>query len=160
MDTMALFRQRFLQAILAAAALGAPVAHSAPPLTVPPDPLGTSSSSITPNVMMILDDSGSMTWDYMPDYVGNAAGGCAADGTTTTLSNTAVTCGAGDPPFASPDFNGVYYNPAISYRPGANADGTDMTSMTSANTTGWTKVLTDPYLSFGDQPRYRLLSTA
>ncbi|MFA4968546.1 MAG: PilC/PilY family type IV pilus protein [Sulfuritalea sp.] len=31
----------------------------------------TSSDSVKPNVMFILDDSGSMEWEYMPDAVGN-----------------------------------------------------------------------------------------
>jgi type IV pilus assembly protein PilY1 len=170
MDTMALFRQRFLQATLAAAALAAPAAHSAPPLSIPPDPLGTSTTSVQPNIMMLLDDSGSMLWDFMPDYVGEpghlgsppgATGACAADGTisgtppntTSTLSNTAVTCGQGDPPFSSPDFNTIYYNPAISYRPGVdktpdvNGSWVDMPTQNAANTINWTKVKSDPYLS-------------
>ena len=48
MDTMALFRRRFFQATVAAAALAAPVAHPAPPLTISTEPLATSAVSITP----------------------------------------------------------------------------------------------------------------
>ena len=155
MDTMALFQRRFLQAAFAvAAAFPALQAHSAPPLVISADPLGTSTTSITPNVMLILDDSGSMASDYLPDYVNDSNG----TGTTAAcadaaddgggISDTPDPCVAGDPPYSSSDFNGVYYNPNTLYRPGANADGTDMTAMTAANTLNWTKVLTDPYLSF------------
>ncbi len=155
MDTMALFQRRFLQAALAtAAALAALPAQPAPPLVISTDPLGSSTTSINPNVMLILDDSGSMASDFMPDYIvdDNGTGSTAAcadagdDG--SGITDGPDPCINGDPPFASPDFNGIYYNPNIFYRPGANANSTDMTSMTAANTVNWTKVPTDPYLSF------------
>jgi type IV pilus assembly protein PilY1 len=157
MDTMPLFRRRFFQAAVAAAALAAPVAHPAPPVTISTEPLATSAVSITPNVMLILDDSGSMLRDHMPDYVTEDGSGaaCADHGddsgsgaTFGRINDTVEGCVFGDPPYNSPDFNGIYYNPSIWYRPGANADGTERVSMTAANTTNWTKVLTDPYLSF------------
>src|SRR5262245_22695539 len=155
MDTMALFQRRFLQSAFAAAAALAAPALSAPPLVISPDPLQTATTSINPNVMLILDDSGSMLSDYMPDYVVDdhnptattAACADAADD-NGNLDNTPDACVAGDPPFNSADFNGIYYNPKVFYRPGANPDGTDMKSMTAANTANWTKVNTDPYLSF------------
>src|SRR4051794_10965623 len=160
MDTMAIFQRRFVRVAFAAtAALSALPAQSAPPLVISPDPLGSSTSSINPNIMLILDDSGSMASDYLPDYVndGNGTGTTAAcadagdDGSGITDNPDA--CIMGDPPYNSPDFNGVYYNPGIHYQPGASApaaDGTqpDMTNMTAANTLNWTKVPTDPYTSF------------
>ena len=158
MDTMALFQRRFIHAAFAtAAALAALPAQSAPPLAIATDPLGSSTTSINPNVMLILDDSGSMGWDFLPDYITDDNGGSGATATTAAcadagddgngITDNPDPCINGDPPFASPDFNGIYYNPNIYYRPGANADGTDMTNMTAANTTNWTKVPTDPYLS-------------
>ena len=155
MDTMALFQRRFLQAALAtAAALAALPAQSAPPLSISSDPLGSSTTSINPNIMLILDDSGSMASDFLPDYVvddngtGTTAACADAGDDGSGITDNPDPCINGDPPFASSDFNGIYYNPNIFYRPGANADGTDMNSMTSANTLGWTKVPTDPFLSF------------
>jgi type IV pilus assembly protein PilY1 len=60
-------------------------------------PLVTSSASaVLPNLMFILDDSGSMDWSYMPDWVTNEANGDAA-----LLRNSR--------------FNGVAYDPAITY---------------------------------------------
>jgi len=94
MDTMALFQRRFLQAALATAvALAALPAQSAPPLVISTDPLGSSTSSINPNIMLILDDSGSMASDFLPDYI--------TDDTNTTAGTTAACADAGD------DGNGI-----------------------------------------------------
>src|SRR5262245_24114422 len=157
MDAMPIFRRRFLHAaFVAAAALGASSALAAPPLNISSDPLGTSTTSVTPNVMLILDDSGSMLSDYLPDYVNDDNGtgttaACADAGDDGSgITDGPDPCVPGDPPFASADFNGIYYNPSVLYKPGANADGSDMTSQTAANTANWTKVLTDPYLSFAN----------
>lgn len=67
----------------------ADVSVSQSPLTKPP--------SIKPNIMLMLDDSGSMAWSVMPD---NPSGSDRADYE-----------------LISPDVNGVYYNPAITYDP-------------------------------------------
>ncbi|WP_147376775.1 pilus assembly protein [Noviherbaspirillum saxi] len=74
----------------------------------------TSSTDVKPNVMFVLDDSGSMAWDFMPDWA------CARH------SVVRPECGSlGENPssprweylFRSADYNGVYYNPAIRYKP-------------------------------------------
>jgi type IV pilus assembly protein PilY1 len=156
MKTVPLLQRRFVQAALAAAAVltSALPAQSAPPLNIATDPLGTATSSINPNVMLLFDDSGSMAWDYMPDYVNDsdlppvitaACADAADDG--GGISGTPDACVMGDPPYNSPDFNGIYYNPNIYYRPGVKSDGTDKTSMTAGATSNWTAVPSDPYLS-------------
>jgi type IV pilus assembly protein PilY1 len=67
-------------------------------------PLATSSTSaVSPNIMFMLDDSGSMDWDYMPDTVKNFAGKYG---------------------FNSSQCNGVAYNPNITYTPPVKSDGT------------------------------------
>ncbi len=67
-------------------------------------PLATSSStSVEPNIMFMLDDSGSMDWDYMPDDALNFKGKFG---------------------FNSSQCNGVYYNPSISYSAPIKSDGT------------------------------------
>src|SRR4029450_12175485 len=113
METMPIFRQRFLQAAFAAtAALTASAALSAPPLNISSDPLGTSTTSVTPNVMLIRDASGSMLSDYLPDYVNDDNGtgttaACADAGDDGSgLTDSPDPCIQGDPPFASPGFNG------------------------------------------------------
>lgn len=66
-------------------------------------PLASSSDSVVkPNVMFILDDSGSMAWDYLPD-VANFSNG--------TYGEKSSHC------------NGVYFNPAVTYKPPVNAAG-------------------------------------
>jgi hypothetical protein len=37
-------------------------------VTIPPEPM-TTGARIPPNILMVLDNSGSMQWDYMPDSV-------------------------------------------------------------------------------------------
>jgi type IV pilus assembly protein PilY1 len=67
-------------------------------------PLFTSANSqVKPNVMFILDDSGSMDWDYLPN---------PANFASTKYGKKTSQC------------NGVAYNPGIVYSPPMNADGT------------------------------------
>lgn len=117
-----------------AVALGLVFSHARAAQTdIASAPLATSSTAVVkPNLMFILDDSGSMDWDYMPDHVNDSM--CKGSG--SSLSQ----CQAGDPPYFSPDFNGVYYNPDITYSPAINADGTSRTSYTT-----WTAVPKDAY---------------
>src|SRR6266446_8938259 len=134
----------------------------AAPTTISSAPLQMgASSSVKPNVMLLFDDSGSMAWDFMPDWIGpsplpgcgvdkprNAGGGGGGGGFSLAPCFTAShpTVGLqGDPPYYSYQFNGVYYNPNVYYPPGVKYDGASMTSYTSANSSGWTKVPVDAY---------------
>jgi type IV pilus assembly protein PilY1 len=120
-------------------------------------PLANSSSSVVkPNMMFILDDSGSMNFNYMPDYIGRGTDQnrkCKTyidlDGETRTDCNGAIDGGGtptvgGDPPFYSYRFNGIYYNPGIRYLPPVSPcdPATNLPSMTAANTSNWTAVRT------------------
>ena len=59
-------------------------------------PLATSTTStVQPNIMFILDDSGSMDWNYLPDW--------ATSGSANLAKNA--------------NYNGVAYNPAINFKP-------------------------------------------
>lgn len=80
-------------------------AAQATPADVAPVPIFTSTTATTevkPNVMFVLDDSGSMAWGYMPDAAENFAGRLG---------------------FANAHCNGVYYNPNITYTPPVTAAG-------------------------------------
>jgi len=140
-------------ALAAAAALVSAPAALAGALNIASEPLGTATSSIKPNVMFILDTSGSMGWDYMPDYVPdshNPSSSTAAcfdvgDDSSGTITGNPDPCQVGDPPYMSPDFNTIYYNPGIYYRPAVNYDGTQMPNQDAANTSNWTSVRTDMY---------------
>lgn len=81
-------------------------------ITLPNDPL-TTGSRVPPNVLFILDDSGSMAFDYMPDNVPST--------TTPNVASKAYTR------------NMLSYNPAITYQPWVQADGSRMNGGTSYN---------------------------
>lgn len=121
-------------------------------------PLVTSSTAtVRPNLLWVLDDSGSMDWDYLPDWAndtycrnanGSYTGACCRDSSNNGSSSNACWRGSppfgtwrGHPPFMSADFNGVYYDPAVSYYPPFNADG--LTRQPSQTT--WTQVKNDAY---------------
>ncbi|HEY3483809.1 MAG TPA: hypothetical protein VGK49_00435, partial [Ilumatobacteraceae bacterium] len=159
-------------ALSVAGALGLSPSADAGFLTLATEPLGTATTSIKPNVMFILDDSGSMFREFMPDGVGapspwfSGYGACFDSGDTGHLPNSSLAtstvtsetsgaigadlanldrCKPGDPPYMSPDVNTIYYNPSIYYRPGMNYDGTEKPSQNALNTADWTKVRTDEY---------------
>jgi type IV pilus assembly protein PilY1 len=101
-------------------------------------PLETSAdTSVKPNVLFILDDSGSMGWDFLPDWA------------CSSLSRTNSSCSStGEDPsstrheylFKNSVYNGVAYNPAITYSPpiyfdgSGNLDTTTYPSMTGQST--------------------------
>lgn len=81
-------------------------------------PLGTASTQkAKPNLMFVLDDSGSMAWDFMPDDL---------DADDNELAEN--TYG-----YLSAQCNGVAYNPAITYKPPIKADGTRYPDATFGN---------------------------
>lgn len=126
-------------------------------------PVITSSNNATPvppNLMFVLDDSGSMDWDFLPDWTndsyckrssgavdtGSSSSRCCRNRSSGTDScmygqyfantNTNDPVRRMDLPMTNSDFNFAYYNPAIRYQPPKNADGTSRTSMTCTNTGG------------------------
>jgi len=107
-----------------------------------------SSVDVKPNILFVLDDSGSMDWDAMPDQ----ATWFESYNSEYRPSNYANVDNY-MPPYMRRNsaFNGVAYNPATLYLPPVNfnADGTPNTatypSMTSANTAAWTAVKNDGY---------------
>ena len=101
--------------------------------------VSATTGDVLPNLMYILDNSGSMGWDYMPDYV-NDSNKCKAS--SGTFSNT---CAFGDPPYNTNEFNSIYYNPAITYTPRLDGLGAEKPSMTRAYTSDWTQVDVDAY---------------
>ncbi len=150
-------KSRLILACALALAGAAALPAAAQQLNISTDPLGTGASSIKPNVMFILDDSGSMNSDYMPDYVNDShnptstTAGCFdtgddGDGSGAgTINGNPNACILGDPPYNSSDFNTIYYNPGLRYRPAMNADGTEMPTQDAATATNWTAVRTNPY---------------
>lgn len=108
--------------------------------------------SVRPNLYFILDNSGSMDWDFLPDWVAykpsnppsyckgtsGKANGDVSQGSTGSNAmfcclTSSGTASNGDdclgnskyglPPFLSPDFNNIYYSPTITYEVPRNYDG-------------------------------------
>lgn len=113
----------------------------------------SGTAAVKPNIMFLLDDSGSMMQQYTPDYVSERWGAplsadmhCKDSNDSETTSNAfRDLCLAGDPPYMSPDFNKQYYNPEILYSPPVDYLGNSYQSQTSANTTAWAAVKTDGF---------------
>ena len=73
-------------------------------------PLVSSSTTVVlPNLMFVLDDSGSMDWSYMPD----------------TANNFRQNYG-----YSSSQCNGVYYDPSVTYTPPVDSTGTSYANAT------------------------------
>ena len=82
-----------------------------------------------PNLIYTLDDSGSMSLRYIPDYVSGTnpvntpPGYCRhTNGTANQACGTAFDIGYDEPMFAS-EFNRLYYNPDITYEPPVDGVG-------------------------------------
>lgn len=99
-------------------------------LTIPDTPLQANVTT-DPNIMMILDDSGSMQFEIMPDdytpgstyYVFPRADGIYGGGDYTNYVSTVDSNNAFNALTRSPQVNTIYYNPSITYTPWANQDG-------------------------------------
>lgn len=110
------------------------------PLDLATIPLSNSPTiAIEPNLLFILDDSGSMGWDYMPDWANS--------------SNSIYERNA--------SYNTIAYNPTIRYLPPVNFTAAGLTTTTYPSQTGvstetgassdskpnWRRVKNNPFLS-------------
>ena len=106
-----------------ASALGVPLLASGAITDISSEPVTqVSANPVKPNVMFILDDSGSMSWTHMPDD--------ADDG------GSSVPFRYGFYGLRSSQCNRVYYNPNIIYKLPVKADGTYYSAATF--TAAWT----------------------
>lgn len=71
---------------------------------------------IPPNIMLILDDSGSMGWDHMP--------GTTASWYSAPVNGLPQTVAVNDIRLRAPNINTQWYNPLITYEPWLKWDGT------------------------------------
>jgi type IV pilus assembly protein PilY1 len=117
-----------------------PMAHAAS-VALATSPLATSTTStVKPNVLFVLDNSGSMDWDHMPDDDGDGG--------------SAVTFNYGYYGLRSSQCNQVYYDPNTTYQPPIKADGTlyadaSFTSASGGNQGGFAATPTTVNLSTG-----------
>ncbi len=115
-----------LWGLAAGLASSAGVASATP---IPPAPLITATS-IEPNIVVLLDDSGSMHWESMPDDLVRpyylyprassiyGAGDYTADAVDTSTSNKYACY------LRSAHNNNIYYDPSFRYYPWSKQDGT------------------------------------
>jgi len=126
-----LWLSRLLSAATVVAALAAGTLYvHATTTDIAQVPLGTSpTATVLPNLMFVLDDSGSMARDYTPDEANDSntcktcsSGSCSMNGTS---------CQRGYPPYYAAQFNIQYYNPNVTYKPGVNYLGASLGNMTA-----------------------------
>ena len=109
--------------------IAATVAVDQQPLTLQPP--------IPPNITLMLDDSGSMAWDYMPDacYLNGVTCIGTSNGTTPSGNGTDTVTAVNNDAMIDASNNGLYYNPLVTYTPPVMANGTrypDAAGLTSA----------------------------
>ena len=115
-----------------ATVLSLPVTAATLAVDIPGDPL-TAGARVPPNILLILDDSGSMGREFMPLESDSNVNG--------SISNNAYV------------HNSLMYNPDVTYLPWMKSDGTRMTIGTSIGA-----VLTDNDKASG--PTINLMNTA
>ena len=94
-------------------------------------PLTTATTTtVLPNIMFTLDDSGSMAWDFMPDWVHD-------DYPRSTNADL----------YRNSAFNIAFYDPSVTYSPPThfNADGSLNTTTYPSKSSGWSSVKYDAY---------------
>ncbi len=128
-------------------------------ITLATSPLANVSTDVVrPNIMYVLDNSGSMRWDYLPDYVSfgisgvtgsqicwngtnnsNSLSTCNSGTTASPLNSSDMTGSAVQVPFMTSDINYIYYNPNTYYQPPLKADKTSYanSSVIAAYTDGF-----------------------
>lgn len=123
------FRQQVMAALLAfgASLLALPAGlaqiQTPPAKSFPDFPLQTGAGNVEPNIMFILDDSGSMAEEVMPNpdvktICRRSGSSCASSGRHDITGQTYVG-------------NTIYFNPAIDYDPWILSSGSPMTGGTS-----------------------------
>lgn len=130
------FRERLPAFVLGLFVIAPTSGYSAPgPLSDEPLYLATV---VEPNIMFLLDDSGSMGREYMPDDLRNGD----YDGITSTGENGSNQNGvnAENPFYFSSKVNKIWFDPDITYTPPMKSDGTGRmptASYTSAPVNGY-----------------------
>ena len=117
-------------AALAAAVLSLGVTHSAASLDLAQSPLFLSNGA-PPNVMFIIDDSGSMHFEITPEgyrhgstYIFPRADGVYGSGDYDNEVPTVDDTSAFNALTRSPQYNKTYYDPSVTYTPWVKHDGT------------------------------------
>ena len=124
-------------------------------VTISQLPLASAGgNNIVPNLLFTLDNSGSMDWQFVPDYV-DPATVLAVSGSNSSPNNPCMStsagstiCVEGDPPYsAGGEFamNGVGYDPNFTYLAGIDSNGQPHVNPPSGTFTDMTAVPRDAY---------------
>lgn len=98
-------------------------------LSIPDFPLFLTSAGVPPNLILTLDDSGSMSRAFTPDLCGNPNDICDDGNYDSQLNPRYV---------KSADYNPIYYDPTTEYIPPVDANGNSLTtSFTAAYINGF-----------------------
>lgn len=108
-------------------------------------------TALAPNIVVTLDDSGSMAWAFVPDICGPAwHGSLNVTGTSNDCTNPDTLHSRR---FKSAHFNPLYYNPATTYPAPVQADNTPLsTSFSAARINGFNAGAATIDLSSGYRP--------
>lgn len=106
-----------------------------------------TTTEILPNILFDLDNSGSMDFPYMPDYVRQTNANWWQWCRGTDSKNTLVTCERGDPPTYLSTFNTLYYNPNTNYAWPVTSTGARLADVKgkTAYASPWNAVASDGY---------------
>ena len=114
---------------------------------------------VKPNIMYTMDDSFSMLWSFMPDFIRDSAthamnyswcrvaGAVAKNGGCGDDPASAVSTSLTSPPFASSNFNKIYYDPSIEFIAGVS-DLRAALPYESTSPGTWTSVYVDGFAGY------------
>lgn len=114
-------------------------------------PLANSTGqTVSPNIQFIIDDSGSMAWNYAPDALTAEDYYCKSARRDRSYYTTR--CAEGEAPYFNAQINTIYYNPENRYDPVILPEGYSYSResllgkpMNAANTNNWKSVPNDIY---------------
>ncbi|MES2183633.1 MAG: PilC/PilY family type IV pilus protein [Pseudomonadota bacterium] len=109
-------RKYQIAAALLLSGVGAALPSAAAVTDIGAEPVITQANvTAKPNLLFLLDNSGSMAWDFMPDDMGDTGSGT---GTSTAYGYRASQC------------NGVAYDPTYTYTPPLTSTGSSYSNAT------------------------------
>jgi type IV pilus assembly protein PilY1 len=157
---MNMSKRLFAARVLFTSLLTFALSHSALAAFAPAQVPLSLGGQVEPNIMFLLDDSGSMRWGFMPDELRPAYldvnqrppenSGCRPRGSYAG-SDTHFCSETGHRYLLSSKLNTIYYNPEVSYLPPLKADGTRFANalFSSAYLDGYAQAGTTINLSTG-----------
>lgn len=139
------------------AALSLSFATMAGALNIAQEPLGTGSgNTVKPNLWFVIDNSGSMDWTYLPDWVDDSI--CQKN--IATLSDGTYSCNPGEVPYMASGFNRAYYNPAIQYKAPLKSDNTPYPNVDPTKAPGEPFIKSNPTVKSSDSNCFKSSGTA